>query len=651
MNNIFPHLGYIALGTAAALVLYGALAAWFAGRRNSENLLRSAENAAWLQALCVFLASLALWQALFQDDFRVLFVQEHSSADLPLFYKFTAFWGGMEGSLLFWELLLACFGLIVLRTTRGNLRTLLPDVLFTLNIVHGFLLGLLLTFSNPLALQSVSAAQGRGLNPLLQHPAMALHPPLLYLGYVGFSVPFAFAVASLLQGRVDNQWLNTTRRWSLGAWYALSVGQMLGGQWAYEELGWGGYWGWDPVENAALMPWLTSTALLHSILLQEKRDMMKIWNLVLIFITFALSLLGTFIVRSGVLNSVHAFAESDIGPAFLIFIVGIMLASFALLGHRAHLIRSRHTAEHLLSRESAFLLNNLLLLGIAVTVFLGTAFPLLAEALRGVKLSVQAPFFNTIITPMGAGLLVLMGLAALLAWRRSSALKLLRNARIPLGAALLLGFALRLGQAEWSFVILCSLITFTTCAIGWDFLRTTWARRNQQQESFPRAAWNLLLRNPQRWGGSLVHLGIVALFLGLAGNYLNAEYTHTFRPGEAASFGRYELLYKGLGSTQQENATLRYAELEVQRNGRRLGILRPARSFYPTQPEPLTEVAIRRSWREDLYLVLASENSDGSATLRVLINPLVALLWFALPLISLGTLLAFLHRPPRWPVE
>jgi cytochrome c-type biogenesis protein CcmF len=578
----------------------------------------------------------------------VRFVWENSSTDLPLFYKISAFWGGMNGSLLFWDLVLAAFSAVVAYGYQRSNREIIPYVITTLSVVHVFLLLLLVSYSNPLATQSPVPAEGRGLNPLLQHPAMAMHPPMLYLGYIAFSIPFAFAIASLVRGKLDNAWVVSTRRWTLAAWFALSVGQMLGGQWAYEELGWGGYWGWDPVENAALMPWLTGTAFLHSVLLQEKRNMMKVWNMVLIIVTFGLSIMGTFIVRSGVLNSVHAFAQSDVGPAFLAFLALAMVIAFTLMFKRIRLLESRHTADSLLSRESAFLLNNLLLIGICFTVFLGTVFPLLAEAIGGTKLSIQAPFFNTIVGPLGIGLLFLIGIGTLIAWRHSTWDYLVRNFRMPviLGLATS-GVLFALGMRHPGGLIVYGGAAFTGYILGSDFVKSVRARSSQLHLGLGEAVLGTLRRNQQRWGGMLIHFGMVFLIVGVSGNWFHQEYNLTLSEGRPVTVGDYRLLFKGQRTEKKLNATLHEAVVEVYRNGELVDTLKPARKFYPTQPEPLTEVAIHRTVREDLYLVLASENEGGTVTIRALINPLVMVAWFAFPLFTLGTGIAIFHKPRR----
>jgi cytochrome c-type biogenesis protein CcmF len=515
-------------------------------------------------------------------------------------------------------------------------------------VVHLFLLFLLVTFSNPFATQVPVPIQGRGLNPLLQHPAMAMHPPALYLGYIGFSIPFAFAIASLVRGRLNNDWVVSTRRWTLAAWFALTVGLMLGGQWAYEELGWGGYWGWDPVENAAFMPWLTGTAFLHSVILQERRGMMKVWNMVLIIITFGLSIMGTFIVRSGVLNSVHAFAQSNVGPAFLIFLAIVLVISFTLMFRRIRLLESRHTADDLVSRESAFLLNNLLLVGICFTVFLGTTFPLLAEALRGTKLSIQGPFFNTITAPLGIALLFLIGIGTLLAWRHSSLDFMVRTFRVPVVvgvATAVVVFAL--GLRHPGALLIFAGAGFTTAVLVIEYAKAVRVHASQQGGHWGAAMLFTVLRNQQRWGGNLIHLGVVFVFVGLAGNYFGSEYNLTLTKDKPVQAGPYTLVYQGMATEQRGNATLRQAQVEVLKGDSVLTTLKPARSFYPTQPEPLSEVAIYRTVEQDLYLVLASTNDDGSATLRVLINPLVMMAWLGFPLFTLGTGLAIFYKPRR----
>ena len=644
--------GTITLMAAFAVCVYGTVVPHLGVRSNNWNLIRSAQNASILSFLLIAIASAALLQALVLSDFSLRYVWEHSSTDMPLFYKVSSFWGGLEGSLLFWVLVQSFFSMIVAFRYQYSNREIIPYVIATLNAILAFLLLLLIGWSNPLDLQGVIPLEGRGLNPLLQHPAMAIHPPSLYLGFIGFSVPFAFAMGGLILGKMDNEWVLTTRRWTLTAWYFLSAGLILGGQWAYEELGWGGFWAWDPVENAALMPWLTGTAFLHSVMIQEKRNMLKIWNVVLIILTFGLTIVGTFLTRSGIINSVHAFTQSEIGPAFLIFLAFILVIGFALLFKRIQMLESEHKIESVLCRENAFLAQNVLLVGIAFTVLLGTTFPLLAEAVRGTKLSIQAPFFNTIIAPMGYMVLLLMGIGTLIAWRKSSWEGLRRNFKNPLILAtvgtVFLAWFLADRNLLWSVHTIFWLTIFVTSTIVLEIVKAVQAKSSQTKSNIIIGLFYVIARNPRRYGGLLIHFGVVLMFLGFAGTFFKVERNMTLEPGVPQQIGEYSLEFKQIEEFTVGNATHRASIVEVyDKEGDFLEVLKPAKSFYPTQPQPLTEVAIRRSFLEDLYLIFSSENGEeqGSITLRVFINPLVGWAWMALPVFTLGVGLSLSYRP------
>lgn len=644
--------GTITLMAAFAVCVYGTVVPHLGVRSNNWNLIRSAQNASILSFLLISIASAVLLQALVLSDFSLRYVWEHSSTDMPLFYKVSSFWGGLEGSLLFWVLVQSFFSMIVAFRYQYSNREIIPYVIATLNAILAFLLLLLIGWSNPLDLQGVIPLEGRGLNPLLQHPAMAIHPPSLYLGFIGFSVPFAFAMGGLILGKMDNEWVLTTRRWTLTAWYFLSAGLILGGQWAYEELGWGGFWAWDPVENAALMPWLTGTAFLHSVMIQEKRNMLKIWNVVLIILTFGLTIVGTFLTRSGIINSVHAFTQSEIGPAFLIFLAFILVIGFALLFKRIQMLESEHKIESVLCRENAFLAQNVLLVGIAFTVLLGTTFPLLAEAVRGTKLSIQAPFFNTIIAPMGYMVLLLMGIGTLIAWRKSSWEGLRRNFKNPLILAtvgtVFLAWFLADRNLLWSVHTIFWLTIFVTSTIVLEIVKAVQAKSIQTKSNFIIGLFYVIARNPRRYGGLLIHFGVVLMFLGFAGTFFKVERNMTLEPGVPQQIGEYSLEFKQIEEFTVGNATHRASIVEVyDKEGDFLEVLKPAKSFYPTQPQPLTEVAIRRSFLEDLYLIFSSENGEeqGSITLRVFINPLVGWAWMALPVFTLGVGLSLSYRP------
>ena len=646
--------GTIALMVAFALCVYGTVVPHLGVRANNWNLIRSAQNATILTFFLVAIASAILINALITSDFSIIYVWEHSSTDMPLVYKFSSFWGGLNGSLLFWVLVQSFFAMIVAYRYQYSNREIIPYVIATFNLIMAFLLLLLIGWSNPLELQSVIPEEGRGLNPLLQNPAMAIHPPSLYLGFIGFSVPFAFAMGALIRGKIDNEWVLTTRRWTLMAWYFLSAGLILGGQWAYEELGWGGFWAWDPVENAALMPWLTGTAFLHSVMIQEKRNLLKIWNVVLIIMTYGLTILGTFITRSGVINSVHSFTQSEIGPLFLIYLALIMIIAFALLFKRIKMLESEYKIESVLCRENVFLAQNVLLVGIAFTVLLGTTFPLLSEAVRGTKLSIQAPFFNTITAPMGYALLLLMGVGMLISWRKSSWEGLQGNFQNPAilatAGTIFLSWLLYEKNLQWEVYITFWAAIFVTSIFLLELVKTSYIKSRQTETNLLMGSYYAFSSNRRRYGGFLIHFGAVLMFLGFAGTFFSLERDITLEPGSSKQIGDYRLDFQNISEFQIGNVKHRAAIIEVFDNeGNFLEVMKPAKSFYPTQPQPLTEVAILRFFMEDLYLIFSSENGgeQGSVTLRVYINPLIGWAWMALPIFTLGVGISLTYRPKR----
>ncbi|HCV86139.1 MAG TPA: cytochrome C biogenesis protein, partial [Deltaproteobacteria bacterium] len=539
-------LGTIALMIALAACLYGTVVPHLGVRTNNWNLIRSAQNASIISFFLIAIASGVLIHALMVSDFSIFYVWRNSSVDMPMFFKVTAFWGGLEGSLLFWILVQSFFAMIVAFRYQYSNREIIPYVIATLNGILCFLLVLLLGWSNPLDLQATIPVEGRGLNPLLQHIAMVVHPPSLYLGFIGFSVPFAFAIAGMIRGKLDNEWVLTTRRWTLVSWYFLSMGLILGGQWAYEELGWGGFWAWDPVENAAFMPWLTGTAFLHSMMIQEKRNMLKIWNVVLIIITYGLTIIGTFLTRSGVVNSVHSFTQSEIGPAFLVFLAVILVVGFALLFRRIQMLESEHKMEAVLCRENVFLVQNVIFIGMAFTVLLGTTFPLLAEAIRGTKLSIQAPFFNTIMAPMGYVLFFLMGIGTVIAWRKSSKESLRRNFQNPmitatLGTTILavvIPFHLEALTIFW-------IAIFVTATILIEVGKAAQVKSKQLQAGLLVGLIHVFQRNQRRYGGLVIHLGVVLMFLGFAGTFFSEERDLTLEREEMVPLNAYYLKFTG----------------------------------------------------------------------------------------------------------
>ncbi len=642
-------LGTIALMIALAACLYGTVVPHLGVRTNNWNLIRSAQNASIISFFLIAVASGVLIHALVVSDFSIFYVWRNSSVDMPMFFKVTAFWGGLEGSLLFWILVQSFFAMVVAFRYQYSNREIIPYVIATLNGILCFLLVLLLGWSNPLDLQATIPAEGRGLNPLLQHIAMVIHPPSLYLGFIGFSVPFAFAIAGMIRGKLDNEWVLTTRRWTLVSWYFLSMGLILGGQWAYEELGWGGFWAWDPVENAAFMPWLTGTAFLHSVMIQEKRNMLKIWNVVLIIITYGLTIIGTFLTRSGVVNSVHSFTQSEIGPAFLVFLAVVLVVGFALLFRRIQMLESEHKMEAVLCRENAFLAQNVIFVGMAFTVLLGTTFPLLAEAIRGTKLSIQAPFFNTIMAPMGYVLFFLMGIGTVIAWRKSSKESLRRNFQNPMITAtvgtiilaVFIPFHLEAFTIFW-------IAIFVTVTILIEVGKAAHVKGKQLQAGPLVGLIHVFQRNQRRYGGLVIHLGVVLMFLGFAGTFFSEERDLTLEREEMIPLNAYYLKFTGVEEFQVRNATHRAAIIEVYDQDKQLlEVMKPAKSFYPTQPQPLTEIALRREFLKDLYLIFSSESGADSelVTIKTYVNPLVGWAWMALPVFTLGIGICLTYRP------
>ncbi|MDQ7820799.1 MAG: heme lyase CcmF/NrfE family subunit [Armatimonadota bacterium] len=633
-------IGSLAVDMAVATSVYGVAAALLGARRRPQ-LVASARHAVYATFLLLSVASAVLLYALLTRDFGNAYVASYTSRDLGVWYTVSAWWAGQAGSLLFWAWILTLFGSLVVWRHAAR-RELLPYVVATVLGTSAFFTLLLAAVSSPFQRLPAAPPDGAGLNPLLQNPGMFFHPPTQYLGYVGFTVPFAFAIAAMATGRLDDEWIRATRRWTLLAWFFLSWGLLFGMQWAYVELGWGGYWAWDPVENAGLMPWLTATAFLHSVMVQEKRDMLKVWNLVLIILTFALSIFGTFLTRSGVLSSVHSFGPSGLGVPFTAFLAVVLTVSLGLLAWRWPALRGAGELDSVVSRESSFLFNNLILVGAAFSVFLGTTFPLLSEAVRGVKVSVGAPFFTRVNVPIGLALLLLMGVCPLLAWRKTTVASLRRAFLLPavLGAGT--AAALAAGGVRHPVAVLTfALCAFVTGAIALDVHRAAMVRR-RRGESYPVALGRLVARNHRRYGGYVVHLGMVLLFAGMAGAAFATSTDAVLHPGQSVAVGRYTLRYEGADTYPTPSALVTAATLTVFNAGRPAGVLTPQRNIHRGhEDQPLTEVAIRSTWLDDLYVILAGVDEDGTAHLQVLINPLMMWMWVGGAVLTVGTVIAF----------
>jgi len=617
-------------------------------------LIKSARNAGFAVCVLIWLGTASLVYLFFTDNFAMAYVAAHSNRSLPYYYKFSALWSGQEGSLLFWSFLLSIYVFSVLFTYRGKHPELMPYVGVVMAGVQIFFLTMNNFIASPFQifaanggdgiLHMATRADGSGLNPLLQYPEMAIHPPTLYTGYTGFTIPFAFALAALLGRYPGEKWIHLTRRWTMIAWAFQSAGILMGAHWAYAVLGWGGYWGWDPVENASLMPWLTGTAFLHSVIMQEKRGMMRVWNVWLVFTTFMLCILGTSLTRSGAVNSVHAFAESKIGHWFWSFLAIILIVCVAAYLKNRDYLRSDNHLDSMISRESSFLFNNLILLVACVAVLAGTLFPVLSEAVRGTKMSVGAPFFNRVNIPIAMFLLFLTGVGPLLAWRKTSTESLRKNFGIPLiGGIVVAGIAVAMGLREF-YVTLCLLLSvFVTLTILGEFYRGARVIAARTGSNIISSAGQLTMRNTRRYGGYVVHFGMVLVFMGIAGQAFNKDKQMDMTPGSVMTLGPYRLHLQNFDSDQQPNYSSERATIDVDKGGKSVMMLYPQRRFYPSNEESGTMVAISSTLKEDLYVVYAGRSPDTNApVIHAYLNPLVKWIWLGGVVVVLGTILALI---------
>jgi cytochrome c-type biogenesis protein CcmF len=639
-----PELGRAALVATLGLVLYALVAGAVAAHTRRRRLAESAQTALLLTFVTTAVATVVLLLAFTRNDYSFVYVSQLTSDDLPLRYVLAALWGGQEGSLLFWLLLLTIYSAVAVLMNRRKSPDLTVWVVPVLAAVMLFFAFMLVAVSSPFATQ-VAPDDGRGLNPSLQNPYMLIHPIFLYLGYVGLTIPFAFAIGSLLARRTDERWIVATRTATLVAWTALGIGQLLGSKWAYEEVGWGGFYAWDPVENAALMPWLAATAFLHSVMVQEKRGMLRLWNVLLVIFAFSLSIFGTFLTRSGILSSIHSFTESPIGVWFLAFLTLVVVGSLLLVFTRLPLLRTRARLESLVSREATFLYNNLLLVALTLTILWGVVYPLVHEAVVGESRIVGRGFYDFFFVTFGLPLLLLMGIGPLIAWRRASLRGLRNTFAWPAGAAALTGIALLALGAGSSIpgLIAYSFSAFVLCSIALEFFRGTRARRTLAGGSWPSSFAALIGRNRRRYGGYIVHASIVVLVIGMAGSSLyDSVGEGRLKPGDALAVGNYGLTYRGLVERQGPNATLVRAQLDVERGGESLGTVEAGKNAYTVERQVSNEVGVRTDYLtgEDLFVIAEQVNADGSVYLRVFVKPLVNLLWLAGFVFLLGSFVA-----------
>jgi cytochrome c-type biogenesis protein CcmF len=640
-------LGTFTLLASFVVACYAATVSVVGARRRSTRLIESGVGAQYLVAALLTVAAAVIIQAFVTQDYSIKYVSANSDAAQPLFYRLTAFWGGLDGSILFWVFLLSVFATIAIYVNRESQRELIPYVVATVAVVEMFFIFLMVVHNNPFETFLLDVPRdGRGMNPLLQTPLMVIHPPSLYTGFVGMTIPFAFGMAALITGQLDDAWLRAVRRWTMIGWLFLSFGLTLGMIWAYEELGWGGYWGWDPVENAGLLPWFTATAFLHSVMVQERRGMLRVWNVTLVILTFLLTIFGTFMTRSGVVQSVHAFGEDrELAVMFTTFMVAASVFSFGWVIYRLPLLRARNELDSWVSREAAFLANNWILLFSAMFVLFATMFPTLSEAVTGERLTVGPPFFNKWMLPIGLILLALTGVGPLLAWRKSTLGNLRTQFLWPASSAVVAGVVFSwLGVPFWASGLCFALSAFVTVTILQEFVRGARVRQGATGTDIFTALIGVVSRSHRRYGGYVVHLGIVLIFLGFAGDGFKREEQVVLKPGQHVALGRFTVTHDALRLSDDGRKQMVTAHLTVARDGQTLGGLRPAKWFFRKhEEEPTTEVAIRRGFAEDLYIVLAGYDVQAqSATLHVVVNPLVNWIWLGFVVLALGTFIALL---------
>ncbi len=645
-----PHIGYVAATLALALALYAAVVAVIGARRRVPELVISARNAAYGVTAFITLAVIILEYLLLTEHYQTKYVFDTSNRAAPLFFRITALWGSQDGSLLFWSWLMSIFGALALYKKWDSMRAMMPYVIAVIQVTLAFFIGLVVFVANPFEQLPIFPPDGVGLNPLLRHFGMIIHPPMLYIGFVAFVVPYAFAIAALITRQTGDLWIRTTRRWTLTAWLFLSLGLVLGGWWAYDVLGWGGYWGWDPVENASLIPWLVATPFLHSVMMQEGRGMLKRWNMALIILTYSLMLNGTFLTRSGLIASVHTFAQSAIGPLFLGFIALMFGFSLYLFVSRWDDLKSDNELDSLLSRESMFLLNNLIFIGLAVIVWWGTHFPLFSEAVTGEKIVVGPPFFEQTTAPLWAVVVLLMGVAPLIPWRRASLKKVGDSLLWPAAVGIVTMAALYIwgGVTIFGAVLGFGLCAFTLAATLIEYWRGASARHRSKGESYPLALWKLIGRNRRRYGGYMVHLGVILVAIGVVGSrFYQVDTQRNLSIGESMSvnsefIGTYELTYRGLREGDSpDDRLITEAVLDVSYNGNPVGQLIPVREFFVIQQQPMTIPDKRSTLADDLYVILAGwEGTGQTATFKAYINPLVNWLWIGGAVFILGTLVS-----------
>jgi cytochrome c-type biogenesis protein CcmF len=641
-------LGYYLLLTAFVVCAYAAAISVAGARRRSTRLIESGLGAFYLLTAVMAVASSVIVYAFVTGDYSIKYVQRYSDSTLPFFYRITSYWGGLDGSIMFWVFLLSIVGSTAVYVNRERHRELIPYVVAVISVVQMFFLFLMIVHNNPFeTFLTQSPTDGAGLNPLLQNFYMVIHPPTMYSGFVGLTVPYAFGMAALITGYLDDSWLRAVRRWTMISWLLLSIGLGLGMIWAYEELGWGGYWMWDPVENAGLLPWFTATAFLHSVMVQERRGMLRVWNVTLVILTFFLTIFGTFMTRSGVVQSVHAFGEDpELAWMFTGFMIAIVTVSFGFVIYRLPLLRARNELDSWMSREAAFLVNNWILLFSAFFVLFATMFPTLSQAIRHERVTVATTFYNTWMLPIGLIMLLLTGVGPLLAWRKSTMVNLRDQFVIPVIVGVITaGAVYALGVPMWASGLCFAFSGFVTGTVAQEFWRGAKVRQSSTGTDLFTALIGLVGRNKRRYGGYIVHVGIVLIFLGFAGNGMKQEEKVNLKPGQQVKVGEFTARYDSLKVTEDSRKQMVTAQVTLFQNGKQLAIMYPAKWFFRKHENepPTTEVSIRRSPAQDVYLALYTfDPATQDAELGVTVNPLVNWVWLGFGVMAIGIGIALL---------
>lgn len=634
--NQFGALLLIVGGLAALWTIIRGIQAW---QNNNYTYTQQSQWGVFISFFAVTLAVIILLIQLVTSNFMNLYVASYTSEALPLYYKLSALWAGQAGSLLFWLWLITVFSALFIYRHRNDFKEFMPIMTSTFAFVSLLFFGLTILVKSPFETLNFMPQDGSGLNPLLQNWGMAIHPPLLYLGYVGWTVPFGFLVAALITKKLDSNWLKQSRPWTLSAWLFLSLGNLIGAQWAYVELGWGGYWAWDPVENASLMPWLLATAFVHSQIMQERRGIFKFWNVSLLLTTFALTIFGTYLTRSGVLQSVHAFGDTEMGPYFLVFLGIVVLGGIGLIISRRDELASKYEIQTPLSREGTVLFSNMTFAAMTLAVFWGTMYPLTSRIFFGEQRTVDLAFFNDLNVPMGLFVLLLTGVGPLIAWRKASKSNFTRHFLLPISAGVLTaGLLLLFGVTELYPVLTFSLAAFALMGVIQEFYKGTIATKSRSENSWFGAFTDMILNTKRRYGGYLVHIGMIMIFVGIAGSSAyNSEAESKLAPGESLSVDRYTLTYSDFERFQNDLKWSGIAVLDIQKNGKYVGQIRPEKAKFFKSDQPMSEVALRMTLEEDLYVILGGFDNEENIWITARVNPLINWMWLGGLMLIFGT--------------